>query len=251
MYLRVIKFALLLVVSSCINFERNDPSGKSEDNKTEKVENGTVKAYYKDGSVRAEINYKDGKKEGLAKEFYPTGVLFREIEYKVGKKEGLAKRYFESGKIYMETPYVNDTIHGVLKKYRENGKITSEAPYFNGDPCTGLIEYTTQGKVKTKYPTITITSVNTLLKDGKYILRLTMSDKNKNVQFFEGKITADGCPEMKDFIYTSSNGIAELEFFLPMGAYMMQEFNFIAKVKTIQGNYYITQKKYNMAIENR
>ncbi len=129
--------------------------------------------------------------------------------------------------------------------------MTSEAPYFNGEACAGLVEYTTQGKVKKKYPSIVITPINTLLKNGKYVLRISMSDKSKNVEFFAGKLNENGCPPMEDFIYTSSYGVAELEFFLPMGGFMMDEINFIARVKTTQGNYYIAQKKYNLAIENR
>ena len=249
MNLRYLQLAILLALFSCVNFEKQD-AAKTDDS-VGHTSDGTVQAHYKDGSVRAEIKYKDGKKEGVAKEYYPTGVLFREIEYKRGKKEGFAKRYYKSGKLYQLTPYVNDTIHGILKKYREDGKLSTEAPYVNGEPCYGLIEYTTQGKVKKNYPTIVVTPKNTLLKDGKYILRISMSDKSRNVEFFEGSLDSDGCPQMKDNIYASSRGVAELEFFLPMGAFMMKEFNFIARVKTIQGNYYVTRKKYNMAIENR
>jgi antitoxin component YwqK of YwqJK toxin-antitoxin module len=241
---------LLFVVTSCINFEKKDFLNTEDKAKPKKVKDGVFKSHYNNGKVRAEIIYKEGKKEGLAKEYYETGILFREIEYKGGLKEGVAKRYYKNGNVYQITPYINDTIHGVLKKFRENGKLSSEVPYYKGEACMGLVEYTTQGKVKKKYPTIVITPINTILKNGKYILRVSLSDKNKNVEFFEGKTDSNGCPEYKDYLYTK-NGVSESEFFIPPGGFMMQELNFIARVKTLQGNYYITQKKFNLAIENR
>ncbi|MBX2954671.1 MAG: toxin-antitoxin system YwqK family antitoxin [Cyclobacteriaceae bacterium] len=215
--------------------------------------NGVVKANYPDGSLRAEIIYKDGIKHGQAKEYYKTGKLFQAIDYVNGVKHGWAKRYWENGQLYQETPYDSGKINGEQKKYREDGKLSTVAPYYMDNPCTGLKEYLLDGKLKTDYPKIVITPIDNLWKENQYTLRLTMSDKSKGVEYFTGKLT-DGKyigDQASKIWNTDRNGVGELTINLPPGGFMMEELNIIAKVKTIQGNYYVTQRKHNLAIQNR
>lgn len=243
---------LLLVVSESCDKGAKKKTASSKTNR-DSVKTGLVKALFDNGKVRAEINYKDGKKHGVAKEYYKEGGLFQEISYENGIKNGVAKRYHKNGKLYQTTEYRIGKMHGKQIKYRENGEIASEASYMQDEPCSGLVEYTLEGSQKKKYPSIIIQPIDNLLRDNKYILRIAMSDKSKAVEYYLGKLTKEGClGESVEKIWGKvNNGSIDLEYNLRPGMFIMERINVIARVKTLQGNYYITQRAYNVAAENR
>lgn len=246
--LTVLLFSIFL--SSCV-FSISKES--TDDKEKKKPLEGVVKAYYPDGKLKTEISYKNGKKNGLAREYFENGNVHLEINYVNDVNHGLTKRYYESGFIYHETPYDSGRIHGIEKKYRGEGQLMAEMPYRYGAPCKGLKEYTSDGSLRKKYPSIIITPVNTLLIDERYTLKLTMSDGSKNVSFFKGKL-ADGCWNDELVLLESSRehkGEGLDEYYIPRGGFIMQEINIVAKVKTRLGNYYITERKYNLAVDNR
>jgi hypothetical protein len=219
----------------------------------EKHSGNVVVSNYSDGSIRAEIPMKNGKKDGLAKEFYQSGKLFREIQYQEGVKEGLAKRYYENGQLAQETPYKNDKIHGVQRKFREDGKPASIAEYIDDEPCMGLKEYFTDGKEKDNFPRIVITPEDRIDTEGLYILHLSLSEKAKEVEYYLGRLTKEKTIDSsaKKIWSTDKNGNAEIEYPVMPGTFIMDKIHLIAKVKTAQGNYYITERDYNLAAENR
>lgn len=241
----IIFFALI----SCLdnkNTEKKEPKGKV-------VKDGLVETFFSNGNKRVAIIYKNGKKNGIAKEFYESGQLFQEIEYKDNVKVGTSKRYHKNGELYQSTTYANGKMQGMQKKFREDGTPSSVAIYFQDEPCKGLVEYTLKGVEKKKYPTLVITPIDNLLINDRYILRLSLSDGSKNVEFYSGHLDKQGCftNALKEVWGTRSPGIVNVEYDLPPGAFLMEKVNFIAKVKTLQGNYYITEKSFNLAIENR
>lgn len=240
---------LALFCYGCLPITKEDEK-KQEKTKAEK--DGVRKTFYSNGKLRSEVPIKNGKKNGLAKDFYSDGTPHFEINYVDNVKQGITRMYYQNGKLYEETPYEKDKIHGVKKRYRQDGKLSTEAPYHLGEPCIGLKEYLTDGSPKTKYPTIVVTAINNLLREDRYILRLNMSDNAKNVTFYTGKLE-DGCinSSLEQIYQTPKKGVSEISIYLPPGAFLMEEINIVAKVKTALGNYYVTQRKYNVAIENR
>ncbi len=238
---------LLVLFYGCLPIQTEEKKGKA---KIEK--DGVRKTHYPSGQLRSEIPIKDGKKNGLARDFYSDGKPHFEINYVNNRKHGITRMYYQNGKLYEETPYDNDRIHGIKKRYRQDGKLSAEAPYNFDEPCTGLKEYLVDGSPKKKYPTIVVTPVDNILRDDRYILRLSMSDKSKNVTFYTGSLKG-GCIDgsLEQVFETPKKGVSEISFYLPQGTYLMEEVNIVAKVKTPQGNYYVTQRKYNVAIENR
>lgn len=228
---------------------------KSNEKKSAKAEsnhNLTV-AKYSDGSVRAEIPLKNGKKHGVAKEYYQSGKIFREINYVDGLKQGLAKRYFENDQLAQETAYKDDKIHGTQKKYRENGKVSSVAEYFEDQPCAGLIEYFTDGKLKDNYPKILIKPEDRIGIDGLYIVHISLSAKASEVEYYIGNLTKEKyiSPTAKKIWNTDKNGNAQIEYPVMPGTFIMDKIHLIAKIKTPLGNYYLTERDYNVAAENR
>ncbi len=240
---------LVVFFYGCLPIKKED---EKTNGKTKTEKDGVRKTHYPSGQLRSEVPIRNGKKNGLAKDFYSDGTPHFEINYVDNLKQGITRMYYQNGKLYEETPYEKDKVHGVKKRYRQDGKLFAEAPYQSDEPCMGLKEYLTDGSSKTKYPNIVVTPIDNILRDDRYILRLSMSDKTKNVTFYTGDLN-DGCinSSLEQVYETPDKGVSEISIYLPQGTFLMEEINIVAKVKTALGNYYITQRKYNVAIENR
>lgn len=248
---RILNGLLFFSISACtINLgEKAD----SKSTKERRLQNGIVKTNYPNGSLHVEISYTDGRKNGKAKEYYKGGKLYMEIDYTNDIKHGWAYRYWQNGKLYQETPYDSGLIHGTQKKYREDGKLAAEIPFYKDNQCIGIKEYFLDGTLKGDYPKIIINPIDNLWRDSEYILRLSMSDKSRAVEYYVGllsdnKYIGENCEKV---FSRDKNGIAEVKFSLLPREFLMKEINIIAKVKTLQGNYFITQRKHNLAIENK
>ena len=237
-----ILFITLLSFSACQFFKTS-----------EKEENGVQRSYYPDGKIHKEISMKDGKMTGSYKEYYKNGQLFHDINFSNNLREGVAKKYYETGVLSQEIPYQAGKLHGVHKKYRRSGDLMCEIPYHEGNLCVGLKEYTVDGKVKERYPKIVISSIDNILMNGKYSLLISLSDGTKSdVEYFEGQLT-DGkyIGDEAGKVWKVENGVGRLDFALQPGMYLMEELHFIAKVKTYQGNFYITEITHHLAIDNK
>jgi hypothetical protein len=235
-------FVLLFTINSC-----------SFTNREESADKNIKRTYYPDGSLHKEILMKDGKQTGSYREYFKNGKLFQEVNFVNDQREGVVKKYYETGVLYQETPYLHSQIHGVQKKYRRSGGLMAEIPYHEGNLCKGLKEYTTDGKLKERYPNIVVTPIDNIMKDHRYILELSLSDGTKSgVEYYEGTLT-DGkyIGDNAGKVWKVKNGVGKLEFKLSSGMFIMEEMHFIAKVKTFQGNYYITETTYHLAAENR
>jgi hypothetical protein len=235
--------ALLIILQSCSLFN----------NKEESSDKNVKRTYYPDGTLHKEIVMKDGKQTGSFREYFKNGKLFQEVSFVDNQREGLVKKYYDTGILYEETPYAQGKIHGIKKRYRRTGDLMSEVPYHEGNLCKGLKEYTTDGKVKQRYPKLVITAIDNILKNDTYILELSLSDGTKsNVEYFEGTLT-DGkyIGDNAGQVWKVENGVGKMEYKVVSGMFIMEELHFIAKVKTVQGNYYITEANYHLAVENR
>lgn len=240
---------LVLVTLSCSMRSEKKEKKKATDNI---VKDGITKVYYGDGKLRAEIPMKNGKRNGVGKEYHPNGKVHLVINYVDGKSQGLVKRYYDNGDLLEETNYDKGEMHGTRKKYEQGGRLSSEATYSRGQPCQGLKEYQSDGKLKTTYPKIVIEEVNNLLKDNRLILRIHMSNNSKSAVFYESKLNGGCLPDGAIKIpSTSKKGISELEFYAPPGTYDMKTISIIGKLKTSKGNYFVTQRSYNLVIENQ
>lgn len=244
---KIIIYSLILAtsVTACDSMEKGtgNKSGKKD---------GVVKQHRGDGSLKNEISYKNGKRNGIAKTYYKNGVLRQQVNYVNNVKHGEVTTYYETGKKYQVTPYENGKINGIRKKYRMDGRLLAEVPYVKDEPCAGLKEYLLNGEPKTQYPDIIITEIDNLLKANEFILRLSISDNSKKVVYYLGELDKNGC--IKDDamkVMAQKPGVLDLKYSLGPGMFMMETINIIAVVETRLGNPYVTQKKYNLAIENR
>lgn len=231
-------------ISANPNDSTVDASGKKK--------NGLIKSYHSDGKLYSAITYKDGVKDGASYAYYPNGQINLELTYANGKRTGQSKRYYENGKLYMTTEYKENNMHGWQKKYREDGNPISELKFEKDEPCLGLSEYLTNNTLKKNFPSIIITPVDELATKGKYTLKLTMSDKTKKVKFYQGNLSPGGClhDDLEFIRLDERSGTGEIVYNLTPGRFLMEELNIVARVRTLQGNTYITQRTYNLAIDN-
>jgi hypothetical protein len=245
----LVSLVFLLPMICC---EVNSSKKESKDGK-----NGIVRSYYDNAKkiIKAEVTMKDGKRNGPAIQYYRTGKKSIEMNYVNGERDGLSTRYFENGTIGQQTTFVKDKMHGIQKRFRENGKLLSEITFFNNQPCKGLKEYFNDGTLKTEkdFPRIVIKPIDRIFTDAIYLLKLSLSEKANEVEFYVGSLTDQkylGDKALRAWS-VDSKVEADLVFRLPPGTLMMEKINIIAKFKTINGNYYITEAPYNLAIENR
>jgi len=242
-----------LAVLSLALFSCSQPEKKDEKNEESKDGTKVIRTTYSNGKPKAEVLYKDGKKNGLSKSFDKEGKISLELPYVNDKREGKSKKYYEGGKqLYQTTEYKDDLMHGMQVKYRENGDVLSEAQYEKNFPCLNLKEFYKDNTLKKEYAKIIVTPIDRLDSQGVYLLQISMSEKVRKVKYYTGKLTASGC--MSDDLYSillnEQTKTGKLTYNLGPGGFMMEELNIIAVAETIYGNSYITQRKYNLAIDN-
>jgi hypothetical protein len=228
----------------------SDNTDKTKKKKRQFKRDGLVVNKRKDGSVLSEINLKDGKYHGPAKDYYEDGTLHTEYNYVEGVLENELKVYHKNGKLYKVTPYLHGKIHGVEKVYGTDGKLMAEHPYKNGYPGIGFKEYSSNGKVLPA-ATILIEEIDNIALKGEYILKISLSDKSRNVKFYIGELTEGKFMNDNLTYILTKNGIGEMRYVVPAGFYAMEKLNIIAQRTNREGSKYITQTRYNLAIENK
>lgn len=243
---------ITLTLLAIIFFSCTPPKKKGE-KKADNKKTNVVRNHHENGKIRAELVYKDGKRNGLSKSYDRDGKIILELPYVNDKREGLSKKYYAGGKrIAQTTEYKDDKMHGMQIKYRANGNLMSEARYENNFACLGLKEYLLDKTLKKQYPKINITPIDRLDAQGVYTLEISMSEKVKSVKYYSGKLNASGCLEDNLFyiLQDQSKKTSQLKYHLPPGGFIMEEVNIIAVVETLLGNTYVTQRIYNLAIDN-
>ncbi len=90
--------------------------------------NGTMKVYYKKGTISETFEYVNGVLNGDSKKFYPNEKLMHHLIYKDNKLHGFIRYYDVKTQVTSEGRYKNDKRVGVWKYY-ENGELVKEKDY--------------------------------------------------------------------------------------------------------------------------
>jgi len=230
------------------------PDGKikSETGAIGKLRQGESKDYRKDGTLENVITYENNIKHGRAANYYPDGkTLKTEMTYVNGYKQGDAFWYYPDGKIYRKTPYLTGYINGIRITYYENGSIQAETPYLNGNPGIGLKEYTQDGKLKSYEAKIRIREIDKVSLDNSFTLVFSLSDKGRNVKFYQGKLSNGLYWNEQLEPIPTENGVARLQFHISKGTFKMETLSIIARDKTRLNHTHILKKEYHLAVENK
>lgn len=240
--------SLIMLVVLCLGCEQ---AGKRPKEKKVKKLEGMVKHYYEDGSLASEITYKDKKRHGYAKGYYKGGALQGEFNYENGELHGINKIYHLNGRVYRESPYTNGKIDGIQKLYRKDGSLLAEVPYKEGELGVGTKEYTADGKLKKQLPELMVQHIDKLLKDDQYIVRITLTEKDKKARFYVGELTEGKYKGDKLRFMPAKDGVLELIYPLPPGAFVMETVHVVAETKTKMDTPYLLSTKINIAAENK
>lgn len=205
--------------------------------------------YNDKGRLTSYSTFKYGVKNGIAKKYFENGKVEFIINYKDGVKNGLTKWFYKSGNIYRETIYAYGLEDGIQKKFYEDGKLIAEVPYKHGILLPGLKEYTKAGKLKKIYPELITKPIDKLAFENKYILRCYLTGKPKGAKYFR-VIRFEGSNRDSFINLDKKNGVANIEFFLSRGGYVMEKVVVRAEFKTTLSNIYVVEKEYNLAIDH-
>jgi hypothetical protein len=77
-----------------------------------------------------------------------------------------------------------------------------------------------------------------------------MSNNVKKVQYYTGKLTPSGCVSTLNsgVVFDESRHVGLVQYNLAAGEFVKEQLNIVAVVETLNGNSYVTQKKFNVAI---
>ena len=216
----------------------------SESNSFDKSSNtGLVTKYHENGKVSTIVKYVNGKKHGLARSFYANGNLKSMVNYEFNVRQGEARQYYEDGNLFRVSIYYEDELDGIRKKYRPSGRLMAEVPYLYGWPGSGLKEYMVSGKLKNNYPELVVEKIYDQQTKKLRFLKVFFSDKNKEAEFFVGKLVYDQYLHRRlvDVQVSKGMGIIDLETVNISGD--NPHLNIVGKLKTLLKNPYIIQKK--------
>lgn len=213
------------------------------DNFDESSNTGLVTKYHENGKVSTIVKYINGKKHGLARSFYANGNLKSMVNYEFNVRQGEARQYYEDGNLFRVSNYYEGELDGIRKKYRPNGRLMSEIPYLYGWPGTGLKEYMVSGKLKNNYPELVVEKIPDKQRKKIRFLKVFFSDKNKEAEFFIGKLVHDQYLHRRlvDIEVRGGMGIIDLETVnIPDDN---PHLNIVGKLRTTLKNPYIVQQK--------
>lgn len=240
----------ILILQACTQFSSKPAEPESEKKSFRINDDGdTVLINYRaNGTKISEITIKNGTNHGLCINYYENGNIKNEISYVNGYKNGRVTWNYENGKLYRESEYVNDELEGIQKKYYEDGKLMAEIPYLRGEVQPGTKEYTSDGTLKKIVPEIIIEPIDKMAFENKYLLRISLSKKQKDTKFTR-IVEIEGSRHKVGLSVIA--GIAEIPWHVAKGMYIMEKVKIEAEYFTNLGNPVKLVKTYNLAIENR
>ncbi len=237
--------AIVISLSSC-NSETGT-SGKHKNQVLNGKKHGLTKTYHKNGNLKAEVNYEEGVRQGAASDYYESGKLRMEMNYVDGKKQDLARFFYEDGKLFQETIYKAGKPEGKRTQYHTNGKVKAEVVFKDGHPTKNMKEFDEKGNLRKHDVAVTIKPLNTIRKNGKYVLKIATKPSRSKVTYYQGKLKNgalhDGLKKLK-----TKGGKAEIAYNVAKGVGFTEQVPIVAKVITQYGNPLILEKNYKVDI---
>jgi len=253
----IISFAFMAVWISC--------NQKNDD---------IVYEYYPDGSLKSEIQVKNGMRNGITKNYDEKGRLVSTAElvddkyegwminynpknnkitakalYKDDLQNGPATLYYSDGQLYREMTYINGRVDSIVKTYWPGNKLQAEVYFKMGQPAIGLKEFDKNGN-PVKQPTILVKKVDQLALFNKIELKISLSDNNREVNFYKGELKEGRYLYEKTPAIFSRDGVASLYYTVPRGRTIMDRISIISSSRTPYGNRLVLHRVYNLTASN-
>jgi antitoxin component YwqK of YwqJK toxin-antitoxin module len=234
----------------------------------------TVYEYYSDGTLKSEIKVKNGMRNGITKNYDEKGRLISTAElvndkyegwminynpnnnkvtaramYRDDQQNGPATLYYSDGELYREMNYVDGRVDSIVKTYWPGEKLQAEVYFKMGQPGTGLKEYDKNGN-PVKQPTIVIKEVDQLSLFNKIELKIFLSDRSKDVDFYKGELLDGKYLHAKTPMIFSRNGTASLYYTVPKGRAIRETISIVSRSRTEYGNTLVLCRVYNLSASN-
>jgi antitoxin component YwqK of YwqJK toxin-antitoxin module len=260
--MKIKKLLSIIVISILIIYACNDPN------------NGVQEEYNTNGTIKSQITLKNGLRNGISKLYDERGRLTSTAEYINDKHEGWVINYnpdngkvmskalykndmqngpvtlfYREGYLYREMNYINDMVDGIVKTYWPNGKIQAENLFKMGNPAIGLKEFDSDGKPINE-PYLVINEINQLRLLNKLIIKISISDGAKKVEFFMDDLKDGKYLNPSSYRLRNLDGVATIEYSVPRGGTFMKKLSIIARLRTELGNTLVLQRAYNVAASN-
>lgn len=238
--------------------------------------NGIVFEYYSNGEIKSQMTLKDGVREGMVRNFDDKGHLLSTAMYKNDKRngelinystengkpmlkaifvddvqEGPVIQYYQEGMLFRESTYKKGRIDGIVKTYWPSGRLKAENYYKMGMPSIELKEYDKSGKPVKNQAQIVIEEVNQLALLDKLVVKVYLTDRNPEVEFYLEKLEEGKYLPHNAYKLRTSKGVASIDYFVPRGGTLMNKVCIIAKFKTELNNTMVRYKEYNLSATNR
>ncbi len=137
----------------------------------------------------------------------------------------------------------------IVKTYWPGNKLQAEVYFKMGQPAIGLKEFDKNG-TPVKHPTIAVKEVDQLSLFNKIELKITLSDKTSEVEFYKGELKDGKYLYSKTPVIFSRDGVASLYYTVPKGRAIRERINIISRSRTEYGNTLVLQRVYNLSASN-
>ena len=168
------------------------------------------------------------------------------VNYVDNIKQGETIWYYKNGNPYRVTTYVDGKMEGIRKIYYQSGKLQAEIPYIKGEAQEGLIEYDRNGNLIKNYPKLVFRSENLIKTKSQYIIYFYLSDKSKNVKYYQEVKNDLGNLHLNHIL--SKNGQGKLELQVPRASNERHTITIIAKTESKLGNPLIIKSNYDFVL---
>jgi len=230
--------------------------------------------YYPDGTPKSEIQVKNGMRNGLTKNFDEKGRLLSTAElvddkyegwminynpknnkvtakalYKNDKQNGPATLYYSDGQLFREMTYVDGRVDSIVRTYWPGNKLQAEIYFKMGQPAAGLKEFDKNGN-PVKQPTIVVKEVDQLALFNKIELKIFLSEKSREVEFYKGELIDGKYLQAKTPVIFSRDGVASLYYTVPQGRAIRDRISIISRSRTAYGNTLVLTRIYNLSASN-
>jgi len=233
-----------------------------------------IEEFYPDGTIKSEVQVKDGLRNGLSKNYDERGRLTSTAEfvddmyngwminynpdngkvtakalYKNDNQHGPATLNYTDGSLYREMFYVDGRVDSIVKTYWPDGSLQAEVFFKKGSPAIGLKEFDKTGKPIVQ-PTLVIKQIDQLATQSKLILKVSLSEKTKDVEYFVGELIDGKYLDTKAVKLKTVNNETKLEYIIPRTHTLVKNVTIAARTRTEYGNTLLLFKNYFFSVKN-
>jgi len=247
---------LTTLSQSCTNrpkvFNEYYPDGiiKKETEMKDGLPNGMIRTYDERGRLKSTATVVNGLYEGWMTTYNPANnKITAKAFYKNDQQNGPVTLYYNTGELYREETYTDGRVDGLVKTYWANGNLQAEVGFKMGMPAIGLKEYDQEGNPITQ-PFLVIEELNQLSYSNTFKLKVYLSDRRAEVDFYEGELINDTYLSPNAVKIRDAKGVALLQYNVLKNHKMVKRVAISARTRTKNGNTLLLHKVYNLNISN-